>query len=92
MACMYCAAGAMFSITRPSYHVTEYFEGHERDHILCQDKLRDLLGAGFRRALERIATSHVPDQPAGNDVDETVWIMWHVRDLRKIAADALEGK
>ena len=44
---------------------------------------------GLRRALERIAGSPVPDQPAACGDDDHVWIMKHVSRLRKIASDAL---
>lgn len=41
------------------------------------------------RALERIAEASVPDQPASNDIDEAVWIMRHVGNLRRLAQEAI---
>lgn len=92
MSCIYCVAGAVFSNTRPSYHVTEFFEGHERDHVLCTDKLfppkdRQV----WRRALERIRDASVPDQPAASGDEEHVWLMKHISSLRRLADEALRG-
>ena len=33
--CPMCKAGAALSKDMPTYHVTEYWEGHERAHVLC---------------------------------------------------------
>lgn len=35
--CSMCKRGAAFSKERPGYHVTEFWEGHERSQILCKD-------------------------------------------------------
>lgn len=89
--CPYCKAGAAFSKELPAYHVTEFFEGHERDHILCIGKLASNAQPNYtlRRALQRIEEMSVPDQPASSEIDEHVWIMRHVARLRKIAQEAL---
>jgi len=49
------------------------------------------LDSGLLSALEQIAESRVPDQPAAQDIDETVYIMRHVASLRRIAQKALKG-
>jgi len=92
-ACPYCAAGSLFSESpaMKSYHVVEYWEGHERGLVLCSARLpRQERDHDLLRALERIAESSVPDQPASQDIDEHVWIMRHVAELRRIATNALK--
>jgi hypothetical protein len=87
MTCDLCISGAEFSKEKPSYHVTEFFEGRERDHILCKSVGQNIM----KRALERISDSPVPDQPASyGDMGDTVWIMRHVAELRRIAMQALK--
>ena len=89
--CPYCAAGAIFSTEMPSYHVTEFWEGHEREQILCRGKLPTQQSPTLIRALERIRDMSVPDQPASSGDDETVWVLKHVSALRRIAQEALSA-
>ena len=87
--CPYCAAGAIFSTEMPFYHVTELWEGHEREQILCRGKLPTQQSPALIRALERIRDMSVPDQPASSGDDATVWVLKHVSALRRIAQEAL---
>lgn len=83
--CDFCNAGAVFSIAMPSYHVTEFFEGHEVNRVLCRLASRNVM----RHALLRIAHSTVPDQPASSPDEEPVWLMKHIALLRRIAQEAV---
>lgn len=40
--------------------------------------------------LQEIADAHVPDQPATSPLSETQWLVQHIRNLRRAAADELE--
>ncbi len=44
------------------------------------------------RALERIADMPVRDQPATSSVDECVWLMQHISQIRRVALEALAEK
>lgn len=37
--CALCKSGAAFSVVMPTYHVTEYWEGHERSMVHCKASL-----------------------------------------------------
>jgi hypothetical protein len=43
-------------------------------------------------ALIYIRGAHTPDQPADSSVDEISWVMRHVGDLRRVAANALKER
>jgi hypothetical protein len=47
--------------------------------------------AAAEGALEEIAASHVPDQPAESDGNDLAWALRHVATLRRIASRALTG-
>ena len=44
----------------------------------------------YRSALIHIRGSYTPDQPADSAADEVSWVMRHVGDLRRVAANALD--
>jgi len=44
----------------------------------------------YRSALIHIRGAHTPDQPADSAADEISWVMRHVGDLRRVAANALD--
>ena len=75
--------------------IAEFF--HNEDAGVCQDYetalmlARALVNAEiYRAALVDIRGLYVPDQPADSAADEISWVMRHVGDLRRIAANALD--
>ena len=75
--------------------IAEFF--HDEHATVCQSYETALMLAKalveaerYRAALVDIRGAHVPDQPADSASDEVSWVMRHVGDLRRTAANALD--